>query len=118
MCDFYKNKLFLAPMAGITDLAFRTISKECGADLVVSEMVSSRGLHYNDKKTDLLLRTNELEAPLIVQIFGNEPDVMAESAKTLEDRGVKYLDINMGCPAPKIVKNGDPSVFVLVWMRE
>ncbi len=112
MCDFYKNKLFLAPMAGITDLAFRTICKECGADLVVSEMVSSRGLHYKDKKTDLLLATNELEAPLIVQIFGNEPDVMAESAKKLEDRGVKYLDINMGCPAPKIVKNGDGSALM------
>lgn len=112
MCDFYKNKLFLAPMAGITDLAFRTICRECGADLVVSEMVSSRGLHYKDKKTDLLLLTNETEAPLIVQIFGNEPDVMAESAKALEDRGVKYLDINMGCPAPKIVKNGDGSALM------
>lgn len=107
MCDFYKNKIILAPMAGITDLAFRTICKECGADLVVSEMISSRGLHYNDKKTDLLLTTNEIEAPLIVQLFGNEPDVMAEGAKKLQDRGVKYLDINMGCPAPKIVKNGD-----------
>lgn len=99
-------------MAGITDLAFRTISKECGADLVVSEMVSSRGLHYKDKKTDLLLRTNEIEAPLIVQLFGNEPDVMAESARALEDRGVKFLDINMGCPAPKIVKNGDGSALM------
>lgn len=107
MTAFYNNKLFLAPMAGVTDLAFRTLCKEYGADLVVSEMVSSRGLHYKDKKTNELLKTNNIEAPLIVQLFGNEPEVMAEAAKILEDAGVKYLDINMGCPAPKIVKNGD-----------
>lgn len=105
--NFYDNKIFLAPMAGVTDLAFRTLCKEYGADLVVSEMVSSRGLHYRDKKTNELLQTNDTEAPLIVQLFGNEPIVMAEAAKTLEDMGVRYLDINMGCPAPKIVKNGD-----------
>ena len=99
-------------MAGITDLAFRTICKECGADLVVSEMVSSRGLHYNDQKTGMLLMTNDAEAPLIVQLFGNEPEILAESAKKLQDRGVSYLDINMGCPAPKIVKNGDGSALM------
>lgn len=107
MNNFYENKIFLAPMAGVTDLAFRTVCKEYGADLVVSEMVSSRGLHYKDKKTNELLKTNEIESPLIVQLFGNEPDVMAESAKILASAGVQYLDINMGCPAPKIVKNGD-----------
>ncbi len=107
MDNFYSNKIFLAPMAGVTDLAFRTLCKEYGADLVVSEMVSSRGLHYKDKKTNELLQTNDIEAPLIVQLFGNEPEVMAEAAKILEDSGVSYLDINMGCPAPKIVKNGD-----------
>ena len=107
MNEFYKNKVMLAPMAGVTDLAFRTICKEYGADLVVSEMISSRGLHYKDKKTAALLKTNQTEAPLIVQLFGNDPEIMAESAKTLEDMGVSYLDINMGCPAPKIVKNGD-----------
>ena len=107
MTNFYNNKIFLAPMAGVTDLAFRTLCKEYGADLVVSEMVSSRGLHYKDKKTNELLKSNNIEEPLIVQLFGNEPEVMAEAAKTLESMGVKYLDINMGCPAPKIVKNGD-----------
>ncbi len=112
MHDFYKNKVFLAPMAGVTDLAFRTLCKEYGADLVVSEMISSRGLHYKDKKTAQLLKTNETESPLIVQLFGNEPDIMAESAKALEDLGVKYIDINMGCPAPKIVKNGDGSALM------
>lgn len=94
-------------MAGVTDLAFRTLCKSCGADLVVSEMVSSRGLHYKDKKTGSLLKTNAVEAPLVVQIFGNDPRIMAESAKILEDMGVCAIDINMGCPAPKIVKNGD-----------
>lgn len=107
MNEFYKNKVMLAPMAGVTDLAFRTVCKEYGADLVVSEMISSRGLHYKDKKTAALLKTNQTEAPLIVQLFGNNPVIMAESAKTLESMGVSYLDINMGCPAPKIVKNGD-----------
>ncbi len=107
MTSIYDNKIFLAPMAGVTDLAFRTLCKEYGADLVVSEMISSRGLHYKDKKTIELLKSNYTEAPLIVQLFGNEPDIMAEAAKVLEDTGVKYLDINMGCPAPKIVKNGD-----------
>lgn len=107
MNEFYKNKVMLAPMAGVTDLAFRTICKEYGADLVISEMISSRGLHYKDKKTAALLKTNQTEAPLIVQLFGNNPVIMAESAKTLESMGVSYLDINMGCPAPKIVKNGD-----------
>ena len=112
MNTFYQNKVFLAPMAGITDLAFRVICKECGADLVVSEMISSRGMHYGDKKTDALLETLPEESPLIVQIFGNEPKIMAETAKKLQDRGVGYLDINMGCPAPKIVKNGDGSALM------
>lgn len=107
MNEFYKNKVFLAPMAGVTDLAFRTVCKEYGADQIVSEMISSRGMHYNDKKTAALLKTNNAEHPLIVQIFGNEPAIMAESAKKLEAAGVMYIDINMGCPAPKIVKNGD-----------
>lgn len=111
--NFYDNKVFLAPMAGITDLAFRVLCKEHGADLVVSEMISSRGLHYKDKKTNELLKTNTLESPLIVQLFGNEPEVMSEAAKILEDAGVKYLDINMGCPAPKIVKNGDGCSLML-----
>lgn len=112
MNTFYQHKLMLAPMAGVTDLAFRTVCKLCGADLVVSEMISSRGLHFGDKKTGALLMTNETEQPLIVQLFGNEPNVMAESAKMLQDMGVGYLDINMGCPAPKIVKNGDGSALM------
>lgn len=103
----YCNKIFLAPMAGVTDLPFRLICKEFGADLVVSEMVSSRGIEYRDKKTNQLLETTDSEAPLIVQIFGNEPDVMARAAVYVQNQGAKAIDINMGCPTPKIVSNGD-----------
>lgn len=101
------NKLILAPMAGITDLAFRLICKKFGADLVVSEMISAKGIHYQDKKTNTLLATHENEAPLIVQIFGNEPDIMAEAAEHVQKHGACGIDINMGCPTPKIVQNGD-----------
>lgn len=103
----YCNKFFLAPMAGVTDLPFRLICKEFGADLVVSEMVSSRGIEYRDKKTNQLLETTDAEAPLIVQIFGNEPEVMARAAVYVQNQGAKAIDINMGCPTPKIVSNGD-----------
>ncbi|MBE7041408.1 MAG: tRNA dihydrouridine synthase DusB [Ruminococcaceae bacterium] len=103
----YCNKFFLAPMAGVTDLPFRLICKNFGADLVVSEMVSSRGIEYRDKKTNMLLETLDAEAPLIVQIFGNEPDVMARAALYVQNGGAKAIDINMGCPTPKIVTNGD-----------
>jgi len=103
----YCNKIILAPMAGVTDLPFRMICKEYGADLVVSEMVSAKGIHYRDKKTNQLLASCEGESPLIVQIFGSEPDIMAEAAVYVQEYGAKAIDINMGCPTPKIVQNGD-----------
>ncbi len=103
----YCNKIFLAPMAGVTDLPFRLICKEFGADLVVSEMVSAKGIEYRDKKTSKLLESNEREAPLIVQLFGNDPEIMSRSAVFLQEQGVKAIDINMGCPTPKITGNGD-----------
>ncbi len=103
----YTNKIFLAPMAGVTDLPFRLICKEFGADLVVSEMISAKGIEYKDKKTNLLLKTVEEEAPLIVQIFGSEPDIMGRAAAYVQAQGAKAIDINMGCPTPKIVSNGD-----------
>lgn len=106
------NNIFLAPMAGVTDLAFRLICKKWGAGLVFSEMVSAKALHYNDKKTLKLLETDPAEAPLAVQIFGSEPDIMAESAKKLCDMGVRLLDINFGCPAPKITSNGEGSALL------
>lgn len=103
------NKVILAPMAGVTDLPFRTICKKLGADIVFSEMISAKALHYGDKKTKLLLNTTPFEQPLVVQLFGSEPEIMAEGARYLENAGVLAIDINMGCPATKIVKNGEGS---------
>lgn len=106
------NKIILAPMAGVTDLPFRMLCKQYGADIVFSEMVSAQAIHYGDKKTKLLLKTNTFEQPLIVQLFGSEPEIMAEAAMFLEKEGVKAIDINMGCPATKIVKNGEGSALM------
>ncbi len=107
-----KNNIFLAPMAGVTDLAFRKMCVRYGAGLVYSEMVSSKALYYNDKKTMSLLKTCEDEHPLAVQIFGSDPDIMADTAHKALSTGGRILDINMGCPAPKIVNNGDGSALM------
>lgn len=107
-----ENNIFLAPMAGITDLPFRLICKEKGAGLVYTEMVSSKALFYGDEKTKLLLKTSKQEQPLAVQIFGSDPKAIAYAAKYVSKIG-KIVDINMGCPAPKIVKNGDGSKLLL-----
>ena len=104
-----KNNFFLAPMAGITDLAFRTLCRECGAGLCYTEMVSAKALHYNDKKTYSLLKTSSQDTPLVVQIFGSEPEIIAEAVKKIADMGYKMVDINCGCPAPKITSNGEGS---------
>ena len=107
-----ENSVFLAPMAGVTDLPFRVICRKFGAGAVYSEMVSSKAMHYNDRKTMELLTTIDDEAPLAVQIFGHEPDIMAESVPKALSTGAKFLDINMGCPAPKVVKSGDGSALL------
>ena len=104
-----ENNVFLAPMAGVTDLPFRVVCKGFGAGLVYSEMVSAKALHYGDKKTAELLKTSDAEAPLCVQIFGSDPAVMAEGAQKALSTGAKIVDINMGCPAPKVANNGDGS---------
>lgn len=104
-----ENNVFLAPMAGVTDLPFRVVCKGFGAGLVYSEMVSAKALHYGDKKTAELLKTSDAEAPLCVQIFGSDPAVMAEGAQKALATGAKIVDINMGCPAPKVANNGDGS---------
>ena len=107
------NKLMLAPMAGITDLAFREIVRERQHSMLCfSEMISAKALSYNDKNTYELLKTSKLDGPLAIQLFGHEPDIMAESAKKIEDMGFSMIDINCGCPAPKIVKNGDGSALM------
>lgn len=108
------NNVFLAPMAGITDKVFRTICKEMGCGLVYSEMVSAKGMHYKSRNTVRLLETEQSERPCAVQIFGHEPDIMAEMARRLNDyEDIDIIDINMGCPAPKIVKNGEGSALTL-----
>ena len=107
------NQLILAPMAGVTDLAFRQICREHGAGLTVTEMASAKALEYGDKKTPRLLRLAGGEHPASAQIFGSDPACMARSAKrALELSGCDIIDINMGCPAPKIVGNGDGSALM------
>jgi len=106
------NPFFLAPLAGITDSSFRRICKEQGAGLVYSEMVSGKGLYYNDKNTEKLLEILEEEKPVAFQIFGSEPEVISFTAKALSKRENVLLDINMGCPVPKVVKNGEGSALL------
>lgn len=106
------NPVFLAPMAGVTDISFRLICKEMDCGMVYMEMVSSKGLYYNDKKTEGLLKIHPEEKPVALQIFGSEPDIMAKAAYMLNNRENAILDINMGCPTPKIVKNGDGSALM------
>lgn len=102
----------LGPMAGVTDLAFRLICKEFGCGIVFTEMVSAKGIYYEDKKTELLMRIEDREKPVALQIFGSDPKIMGIAAKKIEDRDHDILDINIGCPAPKIVKNGDGSALM------
>ena len=107
-----KNNVFLAPMAGVTDLPFRIMCSRFGAGLVYTEMVSSKAMYYNDKKTMTLLETDPRETPFAVQIFGNDPDIMAQTAHKALSTGACILDINMGCPAPKVANNGDGSALL------
>ncbi|WP_026895576.1 tRNA dihydrouridine synthase DusB [Clostridiisalibacter paucivorans] len=109
-----ENNIFLAPMAGITDMAFRIICKEMGAGLVYTEMVSCKGLYYGDKKTQRLTEISSDEKPIGVQIFGSDPYIMSEVVKRYlnANEDIDIIDINMGCPAPKIVKNGDGSALM------
>ncbi len=108
----FENKIFLGPMAGVTDLPFRILCKEQGADVMVTEMVSAKGLYYGSPKTDILLATDEREKPVGLQLFGSEPEIMAGEALKLLDRNYDFIDINMGCPVPKIVNNGEGSALM------
>lgn len=107
-----KNNIFLAPMAGISDMPFRVLCKEKGAGLVYTEMVSSKGMFYEDKKTRQLMAIDERERPVAVQIFGSDPKIMGEIAKEVS-KEADIIDINMGCPAPKVTKNGEGSALLL-----
>lgn len=107
------NKVVAAPMAGFTDQAYRLMAKKFGCGLVVSEMVSDLGLVYDQSKTKRMLRVDDRERPVSVQIFGSDPEAMHKAAKmTYELSGCELIDINMGCPTPKIVKNGEGSALM------
>lgn len=106
------NNTFLAPMAGITDLPFRLLCHEMGAGVVCMEMVSAKAILYNNKNTEEMLEIREDERPVSLQLFGSDPKIMSEIAKRIENRPFDILDINMGCPMPKIVNNGEGSALM------
>lgn len=108
-----EGNIILAPMAGVTDLPFRLLCKEQGADLVCTEMVSAKGIYYNNKNTEEILHIEKQERPVSLQLFGSDPDIISEMAKRIEHRNFDILDINMGCPVPKIVNNKEGSALML-----
>ncbi len=107
-----ENNVFLAPMAGVTDLPFRLICKEQGAGLLCMEMISAKAVHYNNKNTETLMEIHPDELPVSLQLFGSEPDIMAETAARISERPFAILDINMGCPVPKVVNNREGSALM------
>ncbi|MBO8142126.1 MAG: tRNA dihydrouridine synthase DusB [Firmicutes bacterium] len=108
-----EHPVIMAPMAGVTDLPFRLIAREQGAALVYSELVSAKGICYGNRKTLRLLETDEAERPVGLQIFGGDPGVMVEAARHVESRAPDLLDINMGCPVPKITRNDEGCALML-----
>jgi tRNA-dihydrouridine synthase B len=107
-----ENSVVLAPMAGITDAPFRRIVKRFGPGLLCGEMVSATALHYQSGKSRQLITVNPAERPISIQIFGSEPAIMAEAARMVADQGADVVDINMGCPVPKVVKNGEGAALL------
>ena len=107
-----KNNIALAPMAGVTDLPFRLLCKEQGCGLMCTEMVSAKAVLYNNKNTEDLMKTVPEERPLALQLFGSDPDIMADIAKRLSEREFDIIDVNMGCPVPKVVNNGEGSALM------
>ena len=112
MIERFSNRVFLAPMAGVTDRAFRELADEFAPGLVFTEMVSAKGLYYNDKNTKTLLEAGDLAVPCSAQVFGHEPEIIAETAIGLTEYGAKYVDLNSGCPAPKITSNGEGAALM------
>ena len=107
-----ENRYVLAPMAGVTDLPFRLLCKEQGAGLLCMEMISAKALQYNNKNTKALLEIDPRECPVSLQLFGSDPDIISEQAKRIEELPFQILDINMGCPVPKVVRNGEGSALM------
>ncbi|MCB2342662.1 tRNA dihydrouridine synthase DusB [Clostridium estertheticum] len=109
----FKNDIFLAPMAGITDIAFRGLCKELGCGLLYSEMVSAKGMYYGSSNTQSLMQISNEEKPIAIQIFGNDPKIMASACEIFNTRDdISIVDVNMGCPVHKIVKNGEGSALM------
>ena len=106
------NPFVLAPMAGVTDMPFRVLCKEQGAGLICMEMISAKAISFHNKNTIALMEIDPCEHPVSMQLFGSEPDLMAEVAKSIEDKDFDILDINMGCPVPKVVNNGEGSALL------
>ena len=106
------NNVILAPMAGVTDLPFRLLCREQGAGLVCMEMVSAKAIYYNNKNTEELLEIHPDEKPTSLQLFGSDPQIVADMAKRIEERPFAILDFNMGCPVPKVVNNGEGSALM------
>lgn len=106
------SPVILAPMAGVTDLPFRLLCKRKGAGLLCMEMVSAKAIHYHNRNTEELLRIHPEEVPVSLQLFGSQPELMAEIAKRIEERPFSVLDINMGCPVPKVVNNKEGSALM------
>ena len=107
-----ENNLVLAPMAGVSNLPFRLIAREAGAALVFSETLSAKGLLDGGRKTWRMLETSPREAPVAFQLFGSEPELLGEASRQLEDAGVEWLDLNVGCPVKKFIKNGAGSALL------
>lgn len=107
-----ENRYILGPMAGVTDLPFRLLCKEQGAGLLCMEMVSAKAILYNNKNTESLLQIHPDETPVSLQLFGSDPKIVSEMAKRIEERPFSILDINMGCPVPKVVRNGEGSALM------
>ena len=107
-----ENNLILAPMAGVTDLPFRLLCKEQGAGLVCMEMISAKAIYYGNKNTETLMEIDSRENPVSLQLFGSDPKIVSEMAKRIEERPFDILDINMGCPVPKVVNNGEGSALM------
>ena len=107
-----KNPIILAPMAGVTDLPFRLLCSELGAGLVCTEMVSAKAISFHNRNTEALLQIDPGEHPVSLQLFGSDPDIISEMASYIEERPFDILDLNMGCPVPKVVKNGEGSALL------
>ena len=106
------NPVILAPMAGVSDLPFRLLCHEQGAGMVCSEMISAKAILYHNKNTEELMQIHPDEGPVSLQLFGSDPDIVSEMAKRIEERPFAVMDLNMGCPVPKVVNNGEGSALM------